>query len=205
MCLRCHNFQEIEFFYLLWPTRSLHRSATGNHSLLSDLKSSTIIKSAHPYFISGNIMERRVIYLLVYGLQVPAERLVFEKQVAILCFMQSHVFIWPFSILKKCCWCWPIYADFLKYAKWSRLNVTVMWSFAVSISSIAEWLISEVPAGGEIGFDPFLFSLGEFLFSYRPSSPSLKCSAESRGKHWWGVFTCHWFTSACVIIRRFLH
>ncbi|TNM99109.1 hypothetical protein fugu_013673 [Takifugu bimaculatus] len=29
----------------------------------------------------------------------------------------------------------------------------------VSISSIAEWLISEVPAGAEIGFDPFLFSL----------------------------------------------
>ncbi|CAJ1058881.1 xaa-Pro aminopeptidase 2 [Xyrichtys novacula] len=29
----------------------------------------------------------------------------------------------------------------------------------VSIISIAEWLISEVPSGGEIGFDPFLFSL----------------------------------------------
>ncbi|KAI3351142.1 hypothetical protein L3Q82_005700 [Scortum barcoo] len=29
----------------------------------------------------------------------------------------------------------------------------------VSISSIAQWLISEVPEGGEIGFDPFLFSL----------------------------------------------
>ncbi|XP_034546661.1 xaa-Pro aminopeptidase 2 [Notolabrus celidotus] len=29
----------------------------------------------------------------------------------------------------------------------------------VSIMSIAEWLISEVPSGGEIGFDPFLFSL----------------------------------------------
>ncbi|CAF94931.1 unnamed protein product, partial [Tetraodon nigroviridis] len=29
----------------------------------------------------------------------------------------------------------------------------------VSISSIAEWLISEVPSGGEIGFDPFLFSV----------------------------------------------
>ncbi|KAG7224759.1 hypothetical protein INR49_013471 [Caranx melampygus] len=29
----------------------------------------------------------------------------------------------------------------------------------VSISSIAEWLISEVPQGGQIGFDPFLFSL----------------------------------------------
>ncbi|XP_051276790.1 xaa-Pro aminopeptidase 2 [Dicentrarchus labrax] len=29
----------------------------------------------------------------------------------------------------------------------------------VSISSVAEWLISEVPTGGEIGFDPFLFSL----------------------------------------------
>lgn len=29
----------------------------------------------------------------------------------------------------------------------------------VSISNIAEWLISEVPPGGQIGFDPFLFSL----------------------------------------------
>ncbi|TNN63394.1 Xaa-Pro aminopeptidase 2 [Liparis tanakae] len=29
----------------------------------------------------------------------------------------------------------------------------------VSIGSIAEWLISEVPPGGEIGFDSFLFSL----------------------------------------------
>ncbi|XP_074530246.1 xaa-Pro aminopeptidase 2 isoform X1 [Halichoeres trimaculatus] len=29
----------------------------------------------------------------------------------------------------------------------------------VSIMSIAEWLIAEVPSGGEIGFDPFLFSL----------------------------------------------
>ncbi|XP_054453748.1 xaa-Pro aminopeptidase 2 [Anoplopoma fimbria] len=29
----------------------------------------------------------------------------------------------------------------------------------VSISSVAEWLISEVPPGGEIGFDSFLFSL----------------------------------------------
>ncbi|XP_067455777.1 xaa-Pro aminopeptidase 2 [Thunnus thynnus] len=29
----------------------------------------------------------------------------------------------------------------------------------VSISSVAEWLISEVPSGGKIGFDPFLFSL----------------------------------------------
>lgn len=38
-------------------------------------------------------------------------------------------------------------------------------SFTVSISSIAEWLISEVPSGGEIGFDPFLFSVGKFLFS----------------------------------------
>nr|XP_040030408.1 xaa-Pro aminopeptidase 2 [Gasterosteus aculeatus aculeatus] len=29
----------------------------------------------------------------------------------------------------------------------------------VSISSVAQWLISEVPPGGEVGFDPFLFSL----------------------------------------------
>uniref|UniRef100_A0A4W6FVJ6 Xaa-Pro aminopeptidase 2 n=1 Tax=Lates calcarifer TaxID=8187 RepID=A0A4W6FVJ6_LATCA len=29
----------------------------------------------------------------------------------------------------------------------------------VSVSSVAEWLITEVPPGGQIGFDPFLFSL----------------------------------------------
>ncbi|XP_071392523.1 xaa-Pro aminopeptidase 2 [Centroberyx affinis] len=29
----------------------------------------------------------------------------------------------------------------------------------VSISSVADWLMSEVPRGGKIGFDPFLFSL----------------------------------------------
>uniref|UniRef100_A0A669E7G4 X-prolyl aminopeptidase (aminopeptidase P) 2, membrane-bound n=1 Tax=Oreochromis niloticus TaxID=8128 RepID=A0A669E7G4_ORENI len=31
----------------------------------------------------------------------------------------------------------------------------------VSISSVAQWLISEVPKGDEIGFDPFLFSLSD--------------------------------------------
>uniref|UniRef100_A0A8C5H952 Xaa-Pro aminopeptidase 2 n=1 Tax=Gouania willdenowi TaxID=441366 RepID=A0A8C5H952_GOUWI len=30
-----------------------------------------------------------------------------------------------------------------------------------SIGSVAEWLIAEVPPGGEIGFDPFLFSLSD--------------------------------------------
>uniref|UniRef100_A0AAQ5X2X0 X-prolyl aminopeptidase (aminopeptidase P) 2, membrane-bound n=1 Tax=Amphiprion ocellaris TaxID=80972 RepID=A0AAQ5X2X0_AMPOC len=33
----------------------------------------------------------------------------------------------------------------------------------VSVSSLAEWLISEVPSGGEIGFDPFLFSLSDSI------------------------------------------
>ncbi|MEQ2176597.1 hypothetical protein GOODEAATRI_029643, partial [Goodea atripinnis] len=28
-----------------------------------------------------------------------------------------------------------------------------------SIMSVSEWLISQVPPGGNIGFDPFLFSL----------------------------------------------
>uniref|UniRef100_A0A3Q3FDV6 Creatinase N-terminal domain-containing protein n=1 Tax=Labrus bergylta TaxID=56723 RepID=A0A3Q3FDV6_9LABR len=41
----------------------------------------------------------------------------------------------------------------------------------VSIISIAEWLISEVPPGGEIGFDPFLFSLRKSLLSVPPVSP----------------------------------
>uniref|UniRef100_A0AAQ5XA68 X-prolyl aminopeptidase (aminopeptidase P) 2, membrane-bound n=1 Tax=Amphiprion ocellaris TaxID=80972 RepID=A0AAQ5XA68_AMPOC len=40
----------------------------------------------------------------------------------------------------------------------------------VSVSSLAEWLISEVPSGGEIGFDPFLFSLSESQFSAPPVS-----------------------------------
>uniref|UniRef100_A0A3B5MCX6 Xaa-Pro aminopeptidase 2 n=1 Tax=Xiphophorus couchianus TaxID=32473 RepID=A0A3B5MCX6_9TELE len=43
----------------------------------------------------------------------------------------------------------------------------------VSIISVAEWLISEVPAGGNIGFDPFLFSLSEFSL-YLPHNQILK-------------------------------
>ncbi|XP_076005188.1 xaa-Pro aminopeptidase 2 [Genypterus blacodes] len=47
----------------------------------------------------------------------------------------------------------------------------------VSISSMAEWLISEVPPGGVIGFDPFLFSLKsqeDFSISLTSSNRSLK-------------------------------
>ncbi|XP_054595148.2 xaa-Pro aminopeptidase 2 [Nothobranchius furzeri] len=47
----------------------------------------------------------------------------------------------------------------------------------VSISSLAEWLISEVPPGGNIGFDPFLFSLKtqeHYAISLESSSRSLK-------------------------------
>ncbi|XP_057705363.1 xaa-Pro aminopeptidase 2 isoform X1 [Corythoichthys intestinalis] len=47
----------------------------------------------------------------------------------------------------------------------------------VYISSIAEWLISEVPQGGKIGFDPFLFSLKtqeEYKMSLESSNRSLK-------------------------------
>nr|XP_046263048.1 xaa-Pro aminopeptidase 2 [Scatophagus argus] len=47
----------------------------------------------------------------------------------------------------------------------------------VSISSIAEWLISEVPPGGEIGFDPFVFSLNtqeSYNINLESSNRSLK-------------------------------
>ncbi|XP_017263555.1 xaa-Pro aminopeptidase 2 [Kryptolebias marmoratus] len=47
----------------------------------------------------------------------------------------------------------------------------------VSISSVAKWLISEVPPGGNIGFDPFLFSLTmqeDYAFSLESSKRSLK-------------------------------
>lgn len=47
----------------------------------------------------------------------------------------------------------------------------------VSISSVAEWLISEVPPGGEIGFDPFLFSLKtqqDYDINLESSNRSLK-------------------------------
>lgn len=44
-------------------------------------------------------------------------------------------------------------------------TVCDVWWSSVSISSVAEWLISEVPPSGEIGFDPFLFSLGTSLYS----------------------------------------
>lgn len=32
----------------------------------------------------------------------------------------------------------------------------------VSISSIVTWILAEVPAGGHVGFDPFLLSVGRF-------------------------------------------
>ncbi|XP_034738905.1 xaa-Pro aminopeptidase 2 isoform X1 [Etheostoma cragini] len=47
----------------------------------------------------------------------------------------------------------------------------------VSISSVAEWLISEVPSGNEIGFDPFLFSLKtheDYRINLESSNRSLK-------------------------------
>ncbi|XP_023146368.2 xaa-Pro aminopeptidase 2 isoform X2 [Amphiprion ocellaris] len=47
----------------------------------------------------------------------------------------------------------------------------------VSVSSLAEWLISEVPSGGEIGFDPFLFSLKtqeEYAINLESSNRTLK-------------------------------
>ncbi|XP_070692654.1 xaa-Pro aminopeptidase 2 [Pempheris klunzingeri] len=47
----------------------------------------------------------------------------------------------------------------------------------VSISSVAEWLISEVPPGGKIGFDPFLFSLEkqeDYSINLESSNRSLK-------------------------------
>ncbi|XP_056295349.1 xaa-Pro aminopeptidase 2 [Pseudoliparis swirei] len=47
----------------------------------------------------------------------------------------------------------------------------------VSIGSVAEWLISEVPPGGEIGFDSFLFSLKtqeDYSLNLDSSNRSLK-------------------------------
>uniref|UniRef100_A0A665UGW3 X-prolyl aminopeptidase (aminopeptidase P) 2, membrane-bound n=1 Tax=Echeneis naucrates TaxID=173247 RepID=A0A665UGW3_ECHNA len=51
----------------------------------------------------------------------------------------------------------------------------------VSISSVVEWLISTVPLGGQIGFDPFLFSLSKCLFCIHPiiASVSTVMFAES--------------------------
>ncbi|XP_045886752.1 xaa-Pro aminopeptidase 2 [Micropterus dolomieu] len=47
----------------------------------------------------------------------------------------------------------------------------------VSIRNVAEWLISEVPPGGQIGFDPFLFSLKtqeDYSINLESSNRSLK-------------------------------
>ncbi|XP_035017379.2 xaa-Pro aminopeptidase 2 [Hippoglossus stenolepis] len=47
----------------------------------------------------------------------------------------------------------------------------------VSIMNMAEWLISEVPPGGHIGFDPFLFSLKtqeDYSINLQSSNRSLK-------------------------------
>uniref|UniRef100_A0A3Q4N6I9 X-prolyl aminopeptidase (aminopeptidase P) 2, membrane-bound n=1 Tax=Neolamprologus brichardi TaxID=32507 RepID=A0A3Q4N6I9_NEOBR len=50
-----------------------------------------------------------------------------------------------------------------------------------SISSVAEWLISEVPKGDEIGFDPFLFSLTQedYNINLESSDRSLKSITEN--------------------------
>lgn len=51
---------------------------------------------------------------------------------------------------------------------------SLVWSSPVSTSNIAQWLIAEVPDGGHIGFDPFLFSLRESLLVQLTShSPGL--------------------------------
>lgn len=34
---------------------------------------------------------------------------------------------------------------------------------SVSISSIVAWILAEVPDGQNVGFDPFLFSVGMFF------------------------------------------
>ncbi|KAM4622151.1 xaa-Pro aminopeptidase 2 [Polymixia lowei] len=46
-----------------------------------------------------------------------------------------------------------------------------------SISSVTDWLISEVPEGDEIGFDPFLFSLktqGDYIINLMPAKRMLR-------------------------------
>uniref|UniRef100_A0A8D0AA42 X-prolyl aminopeptidase (aminopeptidase P) 2, membrane-bound n=1 Tax=Sander lucioperca TaxID=283035 RepID=A0A8D0AA42_SANLU len=55
------------------------------------------------------------------------------------------------------------------------------WELEKDGGSIAEWLISEVPSGDEIGFDPFLFSLsewkiinGDYRINLESSNRSLK-------------------------------
>ncbi|KAG7517469.1 xaa-Pro aminopeptidase 2 [Solea senegalensis] len=52
----------------------------------------------------------------------------------------------------------------------------------VSIISLAAWLISEVPSGGHIGFDPFLFSLKtqeDYVLNLDSSNRSLKSIPEN--------------------------
>uniref|UniRef100_A0A8C2WNP9 X-prolyl aminopeptidase (aminopeptidase P) 2, membrane-bound n=1 Tax=Cyclopterus lumpus TaxID=8103 RepID=A0A8C2WNP9_CYCLU len=58
----------------------------------------------------------------------------------------------------------------------------------VSISSVAEWLISEVPPGGEIGFDSFLFSLKtqeDYSLNLDSSNRSLKSVPDNLVDHMW--------------------
>uniref|UniRef100_A0A8C5HAD3 Xaa-Pro aminopeptidase 2 n=1 Tax=Gouania willdenowi TaxID=441366 RepID=A0A8C5HAD3_GOUWI len=56
-----------------------------------------------------------------------------------------------------------------------------------SIGSVAEWLIAEVPPGGEIGFDPFLFSLSDNKDQQRlwttDEKDCARCSSKSH-THW---------------------
>nr|XP_020448488.1 xaa-Pro aminopeptidase 2 [Monopterus albus]XP_020448497.1 xaa-Pro aminopeptidase 2 [Monopterus albus] len=52
------------------------------------------------------------------------------------------------------------------------------WELEKDVSSMAKWLISEVPPGGKIGFDPFLFSLN-MQETYSDSLESSNRSLES--------------------------
>lgn len=94
---------------------------------------------------------------------------------------------------------------YFKHFPWKN-STTVECLVVVSISSVAEWLISEVPPGGNIGFDPFCFSLSEFLSTTWPHSSDRRSLSAfiSTWKHIDGaarrrrLFTRDWFCSVCV-------
>lgn len=112
--------------------------------------------------------------------QVLCERLTFDKQestcVVVLCLYNptTLTLFYKYGGALRMCknvtvgdvdrWVLiKIYYNELRVLKPIKLDFRPPAIFVVSIRSIAEWLISEVPSGGDIGFDPFLFSLGEFL------------------------------------------
>lgn len=57
-------------------------------------------------------------------------------------------------------------------------SVSLLVFFAVGTTPVVTWLLTEIPVGGRVGFDPFLFSISMFFpQSLRLSTPTREIQA----------------------------